>query len=716
MTKTTLSTPPGPPLQPASQQSQTNSGQDDDSQSDSSQRIRKRYRFTKMSRSSSSKPKATNPQSTSSKATVKDDLTASAEESAHRPSTDGSLESVEIEHVVSSTAVMGTSSDARLPPPLIRPHLDVFPQNVRAPTVSITLPDFGARIETTPQLALCIGLLSKAGDIVDQQHDPFQDSPDNAAHLTWIKAMGQDPTERERILWLGTRMVDEFAKDPSKDLTEIAEMIIIGPVLDKEHYRRLLSCIIIAFDQAVILDVDLLQGLVQLVQSAPSEALLSDDLVKIFRILRIRLQDTHQQTSVHPYHLTLAISRLLDVMADHKVQDLNRVEEHEPLSGILSGLKGSSDPFLLYQACYAFQALQYVPDDETVLQAVLRHSKGALDGLVKVAAVMKLDLSAVLEGLGKLQKVLESTAKIAGTVYDGACTLMERGQGIFDSLKEGYGSGKKHPWYVAIRAANVLAQTGQLQDLNRLICEAPCRRDPLFQWGICQLLGEIASDDIWDTVVRKQSIELLGELYKNDPEWAQDESVKTWMLNIMGQLGQLGIVDDQAACTTTYGLLKELQQEQTVGTGTPYPLRNRLSLPESSPILACVHKMPPLEYDLHKLQTLRLKQTHQAVYISPMAKPSLKAKDDDLFPLMEKTQDFLASERQVMLVLGDSGAGKSTFNRHLERRLWDDYKPGDPIPLFITLPAIDRPDQDLVAKQLKFHTFSDDQIQEIKLH
>ncbi|KAG0268560.1 hypothetical protein BGZ96_006683, partial [Linnemannia gamsii] len=145
---------------------------------------------------------------------------------------------------------------------------------------------------------------------------------------------------------------------------------------------------ITAFDQTVLLDVDLLQGLVQLVQSSPPNSLVSDDLIKILSLLRVRLQGTHQQSSEHPYHLTLAVSRLLDVMADHKVQDLNRVEEHEPLSRVLSCLRESSDPYLMYQACYAFQALQYVPDDETVLQAVLRHSTGVVDGLIKVTAVM----------------------------------------------------------------------------------------------------------------------------------------------------------------------------------------------------------------------------------------------------------------------------------------------------------------------------------------
>ncbi|KAF9079473.1 WD_REPEATS_REGION domain-containing protein, partial [Mortierella sp. AD031] len=77
---------------------------------------------------------------------------------------------------------------------------------------------------------------------------------------------------------------------------------------------------------------------------------------------------------------------------------------------------------------------------------------------------------------------------------------------------------------------------------------------------------------------------------------------------------------------------------------------------------------------------------------------------------------FLISERQVMLILGDSGSGKSTFNRHLEHQLWTEYKQGGPIPLFINLPAIDRPDRDLIGKQLKLNNFKDDQIQEMKQH
>ncbi|KAG9063574.1 hypothetical protein KI688_004459 [Linnemannia hyalina] len=669
-----------------------------DNNSASSQRVRKLDKIFNLFRPSSSESKA--KQSHNTKATP------------HHPSTVSAEYNVDINHAVSTAEVKSTTSNDHPSALSAIPRLDVFPQNISPPTVPITLPNFGARIDTTPQLALCIGLLPKIGDPINQQEDLSQVlSSGTSAQLAWTNSMKQDPVEQERLRWLEARMVDEFTKDTYKNSTEIAEMVLIGPVLDNEHFRRLLSCTITAFDQAVLLDVDLLQGLVQLVQSAPSEALLPDDLVKILRILRLRLQDTHRQTSVHPFHLTLAVSRLLDVMAEHKVQDLDRVEEHEPLSGVFLGLRASSDPYLMYQACYAFQALQYVPNNESPLQAVLRHSTGVVGGLVKVSAVFKLDLGAVLQGLDELQEALGSVAGVAETVYDGTCSVLESGRGVLESLKEGLRSGKKRPWYTAIRAAYALVQAGQLKDLSVLIYEAPCRRDPLFQWGVCQLLGEIATDDIWDINVRLQVVVFLGELYKNDSLWGQDESVKSWMLNI---IHQLCASTHQAVSDNALALLKDLNQDQDTATRLPYPLRNRIPLPSSSPTLARVQAIPDVDYDLHRLRLRRLEDHGRSVYIHPQAKPSLQASGDTSFPLMEKVLDFLASQRQVFLVLGDSGAGKSTFNRELEKALWKTYKKNGPIPLHISLPTIDNPAKGLIEKQLKHLKFSEDQIQELK--
>ncbi|KAF9279925.1 hypothetical protein BGZ88_012473, partial [Linnemannia elongata] len=632
----------------------------------------------------------------------------------------------DIHSVANHPVISNSLLDKPLPAPVeAKRTSNIFLENLTAPVMKIKLPAVQDRIEVTRQLAYCTALLlrgsslplSTAAQLEEQACDPtvaLQKTPNlDNKELEWLAEMDKNPPAKERIHWLGTCMVDEFAKDVLKDSTEIAEIVLLGPVLDNETYRSLLSCTISAFEQSVLLNVDLLQSLVQLVQVAPPEALVSDDLVKILRVLRVCLQDTHQQSSVHPFHLTLALSRLLDVMAEHKVKNLNCVEDHEPLSGILSGLKGSSDPYLMYQACYAFQALQYVPDDESALQSVLRHGTGLLNSLIQVSGVFKLDLGAVLEGLDKLQEALGGIIEVASDVYKGVNSVIESGRRVVDGLKEGFSEGKKRPWYAAIRAAQALLQAGQLKDLNQLIYEAPCRSDPLFQWGMCQLLGEIASDVIWDTNVRQQAVVLLGELYKNDSQWGKDESVKTWMVNI---IGQLSTDPDQTVKTIAIGLLKDLHQDQDTTTRLPCPLRNRLPLPTSSPILARVQNITSLEHDLYQYQVQRLQQHHQTVYIPPLAKPSLKAKDEDVFPLLEKVLEFLASERQVMLVLGDSGSGKSTFNRHLEHRLWTDYKQGGPIPLFINLPAIDRPDQDLIPKHLRANNFSDDQIQEMKQH
>jgi len=84
---------------------------------------------------------------------------------------------------------------------------------------------------------------------------------------------------------------------------------------------------------------------------------------------------------------------------------------------------------------------------------------------------------------------------------------------------------------------------------------------------------------------------------------------------------------------------------------------------------------------------------------------------------MEKVKEFLESNQRVFLLLGDSGAGKSTFSRELEYELWQLYKnKKDRIPLHINLPTIDKPEHDMIAKQLRRNGFTEPQIRELKFH
>ena len=344
---------------------------------------------------------------------------------------------------------------------------------------------------------------------------------------------------------------------------------------------------------------------------------------------------------------------------------------------------------------------------------MLHHAGNITIGLLGVTSVCTLDLGQLKDGAEHLYKSAGEAHKVDSKAVDGAQSLGESGQGIWTSFKGGVLTGGKLLWYSALREAQEHVRNGRLQDFNRLALKVPCRNHIEFQWGINQLLSEIASDDIWDTVVRQQAVDLLGELYKNDADWSQDEDVKTWILNI---IGQLSIAIDQAIATHALAFLKDLQQEQGITTSLSFPLRNRLPMPSSSPLLTRVLSIPDIECDLHSLRMRRLADHHSGVYIPPQAKPSLQAADDTLFPLMDKVKEFLAGSRQVFLVLGDSGAGKSTFNLELEHRLWKDYRSYGPIPLYINLPTIDNPAQDMIRKQLLNHNFSEEQIREMKLH
>jgi len=149
---------------------------------------------------------------------------------------------------------------------------------------------------------------------------------------------------------------------------------------------------------------------------------------------------------------------------------------------------------------------------------------------------------------------------------------------------------------------------------------------------------------------------------------------------------------------------------------TLYPLRITSSMTASPSLIDRAQNRPDVEGHLRQIRKRHLKEQGNAVYIPPQAKAGLQASDESRFQLMEKVKEFLNSEQRVFLLLGDPGAGKSTFSRALDRELWVTYKKDGDIPLHINLPAIDKPEHDMVAKQLRKMEFSEPQIRELKTH
>ncbi|KAF9271141.1 hypothetical protein BGZ88_006769, partial [Linnemannia elongata] len=139
--------------------------------------------------------------------------------------------------------------------------LNVFFENMPRPAIKTDLPRPQQRIERTDQLIYCCSLLLQNSlPLSSAKQGPTLDK----AELAWVAEMKNDSMEQDRLLWLAARMVNKFVQDAMKDSTEIAEIVALGPILQEEPYRKLLSSFIKEFDDSQLLDVDLLQGLVQL--------------------------------------------------------------------------------------------------------------------------------------------------------------------------------------------------------------------------------------------------------------------------------------------------------------------------------------------------------------------------------------------------------------------------------------------------------------------
>ncbi|KAF9536998.1 hypothetical protein EC957_009057, partial [Mortierella hygrophila] len=592
-------------------------------------------------------------------------------------------------------------------------RVDIFPENVIKPIYKTDLPKPHARVDMTPQLVYCCSLLSKAQEPLQptSDSDVSQDSLLDDKEKEWVQII--DPVLQDRYRLLVEQLVRAFADNPLKTSDVITEIVLVSPVLDRDTYRSLLSCFISKFEQTRALDVILLQGLVQLVECASSGYLVDDDLVRIANVLSKELSITHIGTSDHPVQLTLSLARVLDVMVTGKVKDLNRERDHQPMLQLLDGLKNSDNVVQKYEATYAYQALQYAPDDETPLQVLWRYGKVAAAGAGAVSSVFKLDPEGFLKGIESLQEIGAAAVEAISTGIEVVESLRVGADGAIRASENKFDFMKKRSWYLALQGTALFIRQGRISDFNLVVNQVPCRHNANFQWGICRQVGEIAVDPLWDVPVRQQAVDFLGELYRSGSDWKPHVDVKRWILTILIQISELS---DVSIKDRAVALLLKLKMDDTTEFLSFFSLSRRLPLPSSSPLLAKVQEIPKLEYDLHVLRLMRIDDYKQAVYIDPMAKLNLQDTDDNLFPLMDKVRDFIAGNTQVMLILGDSGAGKSTFNRHLEHKLWQEYKAGGRIPLFINLPSLERPERDLVGEQLRTYNFLEDQIRELKLH
>ncbi|KAF9352827.1 hypothetical protein BGX34_011945 [Mortierella sp. NVP85] len=437
-----------------------------------------------------------------------------------------------VQKVQSTSTAVGDSQVVGSMHDVAKVPAHIFPGDIPLPTIDYKLlPEPEGRLNSTRQLVCCLGLL--------QDYRSTDDALDVSAR-NWLQAIEKDADEQERLHAMATEVIRAFKRNEIKDAKAVAEVVCLAPVLNKDSFHDLLSEFYSGVDHSGLLNFYQLEGLAHLIQDADPGHLSADDLVKILELVSTRLRNTHQQSTHHMHRLTLAVSHVLDAMAETKVTGLDREKLHEPLSTYLDELRRSKDTYLVYQASYAYQALLCVPDDETTWQAAMRRTGKVVQGVSGlVSAAKNLDLVKFVEGLQNIQKGFAGASKVVGvikTAYDGVTSLVQSGEGFKDCLHEGLSFKRKRAWYSALRGADIMIRNGELAMFRKLVCGAPCRYDVAFQWGVCHRLGGIAANPMWDLDSRRGAVAFLGEIYKDDDVWGKHARIKQWILNILMQL------------------------------------------------------------------------------------------------------------------------------------------------------------------------------------
>ncbi|KAF9350773.1 hypothetical protein BGX34_001003, partial [Mortierella sp. NVP85] len=314
---------------------------------------------------------------------------------------------------------------------LVRQNVVLSSKNVPPPAIELTLPEQDGRLSS-----ISTGLVSWCVT----GHTITRYTGTNGANLTEGRQKGMDKQDRLGAM----EAIRAFKRDEPKDANTITEVICLGHVINKYSFQDLLREFYSGIDHLGLLNIHQLNGMAGLMQGGAPGCLDTGDLVKIQRLLSNRLRDT--PAVITPY-ASADTGSVAHPRCDVDVKDLDRGMNPLAVPWRIKSL----DPYLIYQAVYANQAILCVPDDETTWQSVMRR---------------------IQEEFAGPSNVMEATTM----AYDKATTPAQSRQSFMNSLKEGLGFDLKRDWYSALRGADALIRDEELTTFNELANEDEKKR------------------------------------------------------------------------------------------------------------------------------------------------------------------------------------------------------------------------------------------------
>ncbi|WP_284271216.1 NACHT domain-containing protein [Mycoavidus cysteinexigens] len=569
-------------------------------------------------------------------------------------------------------------------------------------------------------------------------------------HLAWcLQKTACDPESSEvqkQLYSLAREVIEQFGKRKGKDLICMREAAELATVPYIKIYSQLIDHAVQALNLQLhpTLNIDVVQGLAIIVRNCPEPLLKKEGGVNaniwtsILSVSLERLKIVHKGETVPVQQLVQSISQLLDAMVQAGVAGISREQLQKPLNDELRDedkLNPHKDAELAWQIRYAREALAYIPNDESTAKAVLRCLFNAGVGILKLASAVKnCDVGKLLESFDHFEDTFAGVLEVANTIGSSsglkeAINSVKEASASFDELKaDCQDRSRQKGWYAALQCLDMLIGTKEWVKFEAFVRQSAYRQNADFLQGICQRLERIICTQE-DETIQKQAIQFLQSLQQDTTLWMNEKA------GAQALFKQGSAKVKQKAQTTLEQLERRATQLESndidVSWGWGSVSQSDLSTQLLDAARAKLKKLllqkllGNLQDNIQKLKSTYLEGLQQDKEIKDaltnyVAPEGILLNDTGRFDLKSKVQDFLNSDKKTLLLLGDAGSGKSTFNRHLACTLWETYIQTSAaedivIPVFISLSSLPETGPNLVSTFFETQEFSKEQIRELQI-
>ncbi len=651
-----------------------------------------------------------------------------------------------LQALVAAQTAAGEKSDAVTPPSRTVSAVVDSKSAVDAKDAKLSSPVAVVVSPSTPSLQLPL-IFKKNPVVIDVTIEPLPvdskaDIKDSRILVKLLKTTDQKSERYAQLQKLALDVIGAFSKAPVKTPALIKEVMVLSQVDDKSIARELLSKLIDPIKKDVLPHPSMIKGLAAAIKTINPLLLEPDDLIQILQVINERIKGAHKQNDVDKrlHQILVALADLFDAMVDVNLKGMKRVQLHQELHDNLDGLKDHNNKTLAHLAAYVQQALVRIPNDETKLRSALRRTWAFGNALSDLAtAVSDMSPSDLVSAFQNFSEAFQMQAWQSG-------------------------------WYDELRFAELLLKGNQFLGFEYFVKQSKSRTESDFCWGIFRLLRQTLATHS-DYATRTHAFEFLAQMFVEEQFWGKHESLR---IGILVLLTQYATHPDAALRQAVQHVLLQLQkntrlteeQQKLLKQNVPLlahvsPRAAKAVLPFSTALMDSAQQKVQKAVD-KKLDTIVnqgkdskavLDDTHDKVNVllekltfSPShqdqfshsveekimqlrqrvlndqdtkeelasyipARGAHRITDAHTFDMEQEVENYLKSDKKVLLIIGSAGGGKSTFNRFLAYQLWSKFKLGDPIPFFISLPNLHSPEKELLIEYLMHHGFTEKEVQ-----